>query len=779
MRSIPLRLVSLGALLLLTACDSAQDTGLDFDGDGYGAHEDCDDYDGAVYPDAEELCDGKDNDCDGFTDEDVQGFYFRDQDGDGYGTNTEGVMQGCEAPTGYVLNDEDCDDYDGAVNPAATEICDGVDNDCDGYADVGTTGTWYADEDGDGYGDDETELEDCEGPEGWVEQGGDCDDGDAAVNPGAEEVCDGDDDNCDGRADVGEVGTWYSDHDGDGYGYASEQEETCDPDEGWVQDDSDCNPNDGTVFPGAAETCNQVDDDCDDLVDEDFDADQDGWYAEACDGEELDCDDGDATVHPNAEEICDDGVDQDCDERDTSCAFEDEYDLANAQAKHWASPSYDAGRLVDVGDINADGRQDAVVATLYANGYNGGAYLIEGPLSGHSSMADAGHEIIGSTITYGAGRSVGTGDANGDGYEDIVVGAPWSANNAAWVVFGPITDDYDLASADAVLTGQASTYCAHGTDLADVNDDGVADAVIGAYYTNDGGQASGTVYVQYGPLSGNYTLTSDADATMAGQSARDYTGRAIRAGSDFDGDGVGDMLIPATYSSYGGGSSGAAYVVFGPVSGSSSLADADVFMVGESAGDYAGYALAMGDVNGDGLGDVAVGSYGNAGGSSAGAAHVVFGPGSGTMSLGNADLIVRGSMGSLAGTGVAIGDMDGDQYMELLVGAPGSSGGAIYLFYGPQTGTLATTDPPPPRGGGGDGGGPAPARAPGPPPPPPGGGGGRGRLLRPGRGYRRPGRRWLGRAAGRRAQREHRGQRGWGGLRSVFGVLSAVSPPYR
>ena len=681
-------------LLALGACAAGEDVGDDLDGDGYGADEDCDDWDSTSYPDAEELCDGKDNDCDGFTDEDVQGFYFRDQDGDGYGTNTEGVMQGCEAPTGYVLNDEDCDDYDGAVNPAATEICDGVDNDCDGYADVGTTGTWYADEDGDGYGDDETELEDCEGPEGWVEQGGDCDDGDAAVNPGAEEVCDGDDDNCDGRADVGEVGTWYSDHDGDGYGYASEQEETCDPDEGWVQDDSDCNPNDGTVFPGAAETCNQVDDDCDDLVDEDFDADQDGWYADGCDGEETDCDDSDATVHPNAVEICDDEVDQDCDVRDTSCAFEGEYLLADAGAIHKAPNGYDAGRLVDVGDIDGDGRQDVVVATLYADSYNGGGYLFYGPLSGSASADDAGHRIIGARATYGAGRSIGTGDTNADGYEDIIFGAPYSGSNTAWVVFGPVTDDFDLTAAEATLAGQDGTYCSHGTDLADVNDDGFADAVIGAYYTGSG---TGTVYVQYGPLSGDYNLLTEADATMAGQSAGDYTGRAIRAGTDVDGDGIGDMLIPATYSNYGGGGSGAAYVVYGPVCGSSSLSNADVFMVGESPGDYAGYALAMGDVNGDGLGDVAVGSYGNAGGNSAGAAHVVFGPGSASMSLGNADLIVRGSYGSLAGTGVAIGDVDGDQYMELLVGAPsdstaGNAYGAIYLFYGPQTGTLATSD---------------------------------------------------------------------------------------
>ncbi len=505
----------------------------------------------------------------------------------------------------------------------------------DGAQETGVAGdtgdSQPVDADDDGYAEDE-----------------DCDDGDSGVNPGAVEVCDGIDNDCDGatdEADAADAGTWYADADSDAYGNQAVSVVDCDQPAGYVSDDNDC-------------------------------------------------DDTDETVHPGAEETCD-GVDNDCDGDEASCEYGGEMDIAKARAKHWGAADEDAGRLVDVGDIDGDGWQDVVVATLYADDRQGGGYVVHGPLSGVSSLGVAGHQINGSSVTRGAGRSIGTGDADGDGFEDVIFGAPWLSPGSAWVVFGPVSDDVELHTAGAVLTGGHGT--GHGSDLGDVNGDGVADAVIGAYDNDDGGNASGTVYVEYGPLSGAVTLTSEADASLIGQSAGDYTGRAIRAGVDVDGDGVGDMLIPASGSGYGGGSSGAAYVVYGPVTGTMDLESADVFMVGERASDYAGIALAMGDFNGDGLGDVAVGSYGNAAGTNAGAAYLVFGPGLASMDLGSADMIVRGSGGSLTGSGLAIGDVNGDEALELLVGTPlessnGACAGAAHLFYGPMSGTYGITD---------------------------------------------------------------------------------------
>ena len=117
---------------------------------------DCDDAEGSTHPGADETCDGADDDCDGLIDEDGTDAttWYADTDGDGYGDASVAVAS-CGQPTGYVADDTDCDDTDATVNPDAAEVCDGLDQDCDGSVDEGATGTdtWYADTDGDGFGD--------------------------------------------------------------------------------------------------------------------------------------------------------------------------------------------------------------------------------------------------------------------------------------------------------------------------------------------------------------------------------------------------------------------------------------------------------------------------------------------------------------------------------------------------------------------------------------------------------------------------------------------------
>ncbi|MDP2313453.1 MAG: MopE-related protein [Pseudomonadota bacterium] len=669
---------------------------VDTDGDGFAVDAECDDTDAAVHPGATELCDGRDEDCDGEIDDGVRTPFWADGDGDGYGAGSESVLA-CAAPVGHVANATDCDDADAAVHPGAAEVCNGLDDDCDGAGDTDFL-AWYADGDGDGYGDPSTGAETCTPGTGQVTDGTDCDDGDAAVNPGAEEVCDRDDDNCDGRADLGDVQDWHTDTDGDGYGHMYNYTTTCDPEPDWVLDGSDCRPGDAEAFPGAAERCNDDDDDCDMAVDEDFELDGDGYVSTACGGD--DCDDTDAIAYPGAPEVCDDGVDNDCDGADLRCGYGGTEDLADADAKIYSdSANYDAARVVDVGDIDADGFDDLVVATMYADGYNGGAYVLYGPIAaGTATLDDAGYRIRGARATYAAGRSIGVGDVDGDGFEDVAVGAP-DGTDKEWIMFGPITGDVDLLDAEILYEGVVNSEAGHGSDLADVNGDGVADAVIGAYEDATGGYAAGTVFIDYGPLSaGTYDLADDTDAQLIGEVASAYAGRYIRAGEDVDGDGMGDILAAAPYANSAGPYSGTAYLVYGGVTGDLDLGSADGILLGEGPGDYAGEELTLGDVDGDGLADVIVGSYNGAAGSYAGAAYVVYGPASGTTDLGSADVILRGERANqYVGLGLAVEDLDADGVGELVVGATadnasGSASGSVYLFYGPLSGTLTLAD---------------------------------------------------------------------------------------
>ena len=182
----------------------------DKDSDGYNSDVDCNDNDNTVYPGAPELCDSKDNNCDGQIDEGISNTYYKDADNDGYSNGAR--YTGCTPPNDYktaadlIQTSGDCNDSRSDIHPGATEVCDNVDNNCNGEVDEGIGETYYKDMDGDGYSDGTFETG-CSQKAGYklatelTEISGDCDDSNAAINPGAKEVCDNIDNNCDGQTD--------------------------------------------------------------------------------------------------------------------------------------------------------------------------------------------------------------------------------------------------------------------------------------------------------------------------------------------------------------------------------------------------------------------------------------------------------------------------------------------------------------------------------------------------------------------------------------------------
>ncbi len=703
--------------------------------------DDCDDADAGAYPGApENIADGIDQDCDGME------LCFDDGDGDGYGSASTSLSADTDCgDSGEATRSEDCDDAAAGTYPGADELCNGVDDDCDGDTDEGAVDapTWYADADGDSFGDASATLRACSQPAGHVSDSSDCNDGDGAIHPAGTETCDGVDQDCDGAVDEGatDATTWYLDADADGHGLAGTEVQACGQPSGHVGSDDDCDDGDAGVSPSAAEYCDGHDDDCDGTVDEDdaldatswsYDADGDGFgdpsigrvscgaptgYVAAAAGE--DCDDASTAVNPGATELCN-GVDDDCD------GTVDEDDAADALT--WYA-DVDVDGYGDAASILLSCSQPSGTSTLSSDCddsdamVNPGAAEICGngvdddcddaawgctPL-GEIGLGEADALLLGVNASDSAGFAVTLlGDQDGDGLDELVVSATACDDGsynagAVYLLRGPVSGTVDLASAPSILLGEAAGDAA-GTTLAsafDLDGDGLDELLVGAPSNDAGGGSAGAVYLLHGPASGSSSLAS-ALAQLVGEDSGDVAGTAIHGAGDTDGDNLGDLLIGAPGQDGGGTNAGAAYLLLGPVTGDVVLSSAHATLRGEISSDAAGGAVAGGvDVDGDGLDDLLVGAVGHDGaGVDRGAAYLFLGPVSGVLSLSSADARVLGDAdGDGLGASLAlIEDADGDGLGDLLLGAPEaavggqSAAGAVYLGLALPVGDLAAAD---------------------------------------------------------------------------------------
>ena len=377
--------------------------------------------------------------------------------------------------------------------------------------------------------------------------------------------------------------------------------------------------------------------------------------------------------------------------------------LADAKLIGEGSTDYAGYSVSSAGDVNGDGFDDILVGAYEEDEGGtdaGAAYLVHGPVLGDIDLSSAAAKLIGEGSSDEAGRSVsGAGDVNGDGFDDLLVGA-WgndeggSSAGAAYLVYGPVAGDVSLSLADARLVGEASSDLAGGSvsSAGDVDGDGFSDLLVGADGNDEGGSSAGAAYLMYGPVGGNIDL-SLADAKLIGEATSDDAGASVSSAGDVNGDGFDDLLIGAPYNDEGGSSAGAAYLVYGPILGDLDLSLADAKLIGETTSDYAGSSVSSaGDVNGDGFDDLLVGApHNDEGGIDAGAAYLVHGPVLGNIDLSQADAKLIGEDGSdNAGEAVSsAGDVNGDGYDDLLVG---TDIGEAYLVLGPVLGDVVLTD---------------------------------------------------------------------------------------
>ncbi len=348
------------------------------------------------------------------------------------------------------------------------------------------------------------------------------------------------------------------------------------------------------------------------------------------------------------------------------------------------------GSSMVTGDMNADGRLDVSIGAPAYSSSTGRVYIFfsDTRLTPNSSGADV--VITGEATSNLFGTSLASGDFNTDGKGDLAVGAPGysTSTGRAYIFYGDSKVPTTAATADIKITGNASGDL-FGTALAagDVNNSADTDLIIGApdYLT-----LQGRAYVFYNDGS-IPTTAGTADVTITGNASNDAFGAALTS-KDVSTDGKMDIVVGAYgYST----STGRVYVFNGDGTIPTTAATADVTITGNATSDNFGAALASGDINKDGKGDIVVGAYGYS--SSTGRAYLFYGDGSIPTTAGTADVTITGASSSdQFGKSLAVGDINTDSFPDIIIGAQGysTSTGRVYIYYndGSYPTTAATAD---------------------------------------------------------------------------------------
>lgn len=584
--------------------------------------------------------------------------WFFDQDGDGFG-DPDRKEANCTRPDDHVANDDDCDDEDALVNPDGIEVCDSVDadEDCNGVADEEDEGVvlsvFYADEDGDGYGNAKSEVEACDAPDDHVENSDDCDDTDRRISPDGQEVCDVDeaDEDCDGLVNTEDDSmsstgypTWTIDADGDGYGAeGGTTKKQCDQPSGYAESDDDC-------------------------------------------------DDDDRNVNPGETEVCGNGVDDNCNSSADGCGLTGEYSLSAADLMISGPASGDFGFAVcGGGDIDGD-LQDDVVVTAPSTANDGTAYAFYGGLSGSKTYSNADVTFSGETAGDAFGWACAVGDIDGDGEYDVTLSDPYYSYSSsssylysgrAYAFHTPLSATESAGSANTIYTNNNNGGDNTGLSLAvgDWSGDGNNDLIIGA--------TENYVVMDYGTIGSS--TGKDIYGINEFEGSFTYAGQ-VASGGDVDGDGADDLVVVDT------SGKGAAYVFTGSVGGTITLSSyIEATFNGVTSGDALGTGVDIaGDLDNDGYADLLLGAP-NAS-SSKGAVYGCMGPVSGTKTVSACDLIITGTTSGNFGQDVAyIGDENGDGDEDILIGSPNTTGdrsasGVAYLFRGTLSGNKRETD---------------------------------------------------------------------------------------
>jgi len=397
----------------------------------------------------------------------------------------------------------------------------------------------------------------------------------------------------------------------------------------------------------------------------------------------TDCNDDEALEHPDLDEICGDGIDNNCNGLADGCGFTGSHDVADADVIIVGESDF--GASLAVADIGQDGTDDLLVYSPRWDAYLGAVQRFDGGASfGPTSQANADHTIEGSVDGEQFGLSFGLADFNGDGEPDLY-SAVAAEGDDAYLLYGPLDQ---LDSSEANVRIHAPTYSLVGTP-GDVDGDGADDLALGDEGYGVISWHQGAVETTLSPLPATVEMGTDYHLQLLGSTTGTSLGRAIHRVGDLNGDTLEDFAVVQA------GRGGRVYVYYGNPSGSWGADDiANIDIEGTNYDDpemSEAHELAVGDLDGDGVTDLAIGDYEwDSTQTDAGAVGVFLGPVSGAHDFEQADVLIEGDEESAGlGSVLHIGELDGDASASDLVAAAveadngsAANSGAVYLFHG-------------------------------------------------------------------------------------------------